>query len=91
MLEARLADCPGAAMVVDLDLGDLAIELIALAVRSGSVRVVAFGPHVATDALAAAREAGAHTVLARGAFATRLPQILTDLAGGGGGGAAKPG
>lgn len=43
------------------------------------VRIVAFGPHLETQALAAARAAGADEVLARGAFASRLPDILRHL------------
>lgn len=80
MLDARLEDCPVVGLIVDLELGELAIAIIARAVGWGPVRVVAFGPHVAVDALAAAREAGAWRVLARGAFADRLPQVLRDLA-----------
>lgn len=43
------------------------------------IRVLAFGPHVATDLLKAAREAGAHDVLPRGAFAANLNKILLKL------------
>lgn len=45
----------------------------------GAIRVVAFGPHVATDLLRAAREAGAHDVMVRGAFAARLGDVLRAL------------
>jgi hypothetical protein len=38
--------------------------------------VVAFGPHVETERLAAAREAGADEVLTRGAFTQQLPTLI---------------
>lgn len=83
MLEARLADSEVTALIVDLETGPLGPALIARAVEAGGIRVVAFGPHVDAAALSAAREAGAHRVLSRGAFAERLPQLLAELAGGG--------
>ncbi len=43
------------------------------------IRVVAFGPHVAVEHLRAAKRAGADTVLTRGAFHTRLPELLKAL------------
>jgi CheY-like chemotaxis protein len=43
---------------------------------AGAVKVVAFLSHVQADLAAAAREAGADQVLARSAFATRLPEIV---------------
>lgn len=83
MLESRLADASPVALLVDLEMGFTGIELIARAVAAGGLRVLAFGPHVATDALANARLAGADRVLSRGAFADRLPDLLRELAGGG--------
>ncbi|MEX2219762.1 MAG: hypothetical protein WD749_13495 [Phycisphaerales bacterium] len=87
MLRARLADCDVRAAIVDLDAPDVAIDLIrALRDPSGpaagrSVRIVAFGPHIATELFEQARAAGADAVLARGAFDRRLPEILAELAG----------
>jgi len=43
---------------------------------AASPRIVAFGPHVEADLLAAAREAGAGEVLARSAFSKKLPALL---------------
>lgn len=43
--------------------------------REGA-RIVAFGPHVETDALRDAREAGAHRVMARSAFVRELPSLV---------------
>jgi hypothetical protein len=90
MLRARLADSAPGALVVDLETGSLGIDLIRWAVSAGGLRVVAFGPHVEVDALSAAREAGAHRVLSRGAFADRLPDLLRELGGAGGAGQGSP-
>ncbi len=46
-----------------------------------SIRVVAFGPHVARERLQAARDAGADDVMPRGAFAAHLEDVLLRLAG----------
>jgi hypothetical protein len=103
MLEARLADSQPRALIIDLDSGPIAFELIRR-IRSGplsgatgsslpvpntlgtrstghpNIHILAFGPHVATDLFAAAKQAGADALLARGAFSARLPQILQQLA-----------
>ena len=80
MLEARLVDSPVRALIVDLEAGHVAIELI-LRAKSGPPRprVLAFGPHIDTASLDAARQAGADAVLARGAFNARLPDLLREL------------
>ena len=90
MLEARLADSPVSGFVADLDAGDRAIELIRLvrefeasqraSGRSAAIRILAFGPHVATDLLQQARDAGADDVLPRGSFDRNLPDLLLKLA-----------
>ena len=86
MLEARLADSPVAAMLVDLDAPEVAMQLIQrlrgeqAGERERSILIVAWGPHVAVDLLQAAKRAGANVVMTRGAFAGRLPEILTALA-----------
>jgi len=66
--------CPVA--IVDLEAaGASAPEAIGTLVRAGVV-VLAFGPHVRAEALAAARAAGA-VALPRSAFLARLPELLT--------------
>lgn len=93
MLAARLADSDVRALIVDLEAGDAALALIVQLREHGShsenpaaeppsVRVVAFGPHVDKDRLQAARDAGADAVYTRGAFADRLPDLLTALESG---------
>lgn len=44
-----------------------------------SVQIVAFGPHVDTEALRAAKSAGADAVMTRGAFNAKLPELLKQL------------
>lgn len=86
MLEARLADSPVKALVLDLDSPEVALAMIArlraptASPEHRAIRILAFGPHIAVDLLAAAKSAGADTVLTRGTFAARMPQLLPDLA-----------
>ncbi len=68
------------AVFVELTRDD-ALELIALAAgHTERPRIVAFGPHVDTDRLQAARERGANEVLPRGAFAAALPGLISPTA-----------
>ena len=96
MLRARLADSDVRAAIVDLDAPDVAFELIRTLRDPGgpaagrSIRIVAFGPHIATELLEQARAAGADAVLARGAFDRRLPEILAELGAAGGDGPGPP-
>lgn len=70
--------CPVA--VLDLDAcGEGAPAAIAALVRAGVV-VLAFGPHVRAEALAAARRAGA-VALPRSSFLARLPELLATALG----------
>jgi len=85
MLEARLADSPVKALIVDLEAGPVALEMVAR-LRGGAasdgdraVKIVAFGPHVQRDELDAARAAGADLVLTRGAFDQRLADLLITI------------
>ena len=72
---------------MDLDVPETALALVArlkgekAGASERGVRVVAFGPHVAVDDLHAAKAAGADAVMARGAFAGRMPEILKRLEG----------
>ena len=84
MLQARLGDSPVKALIVDLDAPEVALALIGhlRGQEAGkAIRVLAFGPHVAVDAFAAAKGAGADAVMARGGFAANLPRILQSLNG----------
>ena len=68
---------PGASMVlVDLE-AEAPIDAIERCrTMVPTPRIVAFGPHVREDLLAAAREAGADEVLPRSSFVARLPELL---------------
>jgi hypothetical protein len=85
MLRARLGDSPVKGMVVDLDAGEAAVDLIK-SLRGeptgAAVKVVAWGPHVEVALLGAAKAAGADAVMARGAFSRRLGEILVELEAG---------
>jgi len=86
MLEARLADSPVAALLLDLEKPDEAMAFIARLRGDGAteperaVKVLAWGPHVAVELLEQARAAGADVVMTRGAFDHKLPEVLTKLA-----------
>jgi len=47
-----------------------------------AARIVAFGPHVATDRLAEAREAGADLVVSRGEALESLPSVVDRVRSG---------
>ncbi|MEM9883581.1 MAG: hypothetical protein AAF800_11755 [Planctomycetota bacterium] len=87
MLQARLdrvddgkANDAVTCVVVDLELGDAAFDLIRLAAQhEARPKVIAFGPHVMVDALAGAERAGADLSMARGAFTAQLPEIVAQF------------
>lgn len=85
MLEARLADADPVALRLDLDAPDPALAMLAR-VRdparptSRRLKVLAWGPHVATDLLQKARDLGGDEVLTRGAFDHAMDDILPRLA-----------
>jgi len=72
------------ARIVFIDLDTRAADPVALISRlkegaaTRDARVVAFASHVRTDLIEAARTAGADRVLARGAFARLLPELVRD-------------
>ncbi|MBX3388776.1 MAG: hypothetical protein KF691_04915 [Phycisphaeraceae bacterium] len=90
MLEARLADSDVKALIVDLDVAETALQMVAkvkgqrgeVAEGQRNVRVLAFGPHVARDALSAAQAAGADEVMTRGGFDHNMDQVLLRLGAG---------
>lgn len=88
MLEARLADCPVRALMVDLDAPEIALNLInrikgpSAAPSERQIVTLAFGPHVALEAFDAAKRAGADRVLPRGALARGLHDWLLALSSG---------
>lgn len=86
MLEERLRDSTVRAVLVDLDAPEIALVLINrlrgpnATPTERSIRIVAYGPHIALGLFEDARKAGADHVLARGAFGRHLPDWLAALA-----------
>lgn len=84
MLRARLdqvddgkANGPVSVLMVDLDLGNAAFDLIAqAAAHPAPPRIIAFGPHVLATALAKAKDVGADAAMTRGAFTAQLPELI---------------
>lgn len=96
MLDARLADSPVRALMVDLDASEVALALIRRLREAGGgkpgedhpgtgITILAFGPHVSVELFQAARDAGADVCMARGGLAARMAEVLRRLAGSGGG------
>lgn len=87
MLEARLdrvddgkANDPVTCVMVDLELGEFAFDLIKRAAEhEAKPHVIAFGPHVMVGALAGAERVGADAAMARGAFTQRLPELIAEF------------
>lgn len=68
------------AVIVDLTIGEPALELIRLAkVHEASPTVIAFAPHVEMALMNAATKCGADQVMPRGAFSAQLPDLLQTL------------
>lgn len=86
MLRARLdreddgkVNEPVTCVMIDLEMGDHAFEMIKLAVNhEAKPRVIAFAPHVMTGAIAGAERVGADQVMARGSFTNQLPELITQ-------------
>ncbi len=76
------ANGPVHAIMVDLDLADTAIALIQQAKQHATPpAVIAFGSHVATDLLQAARAAGADDVLPRTRVYRQVARPVASLWG----------
>ena len=84
-LTERLSSNHDALVLIDLEAADLdPIHAIELCKQSEhQPRTIAFGSHVRTDLIGAARRAGADEVLARSGFVGRLPSMLQSVSGGG--------
>lgn len=64
-------------LLVDLDIGEPALQLIQQARASDAdLNIITWGPHVAVDLLNRAGQAGASDVMTRGSFASKLPEII---------------
>ncbi len=73
-----VADCR--MMVVDLEVPGLEIaSLIDEAKRQQQIHVIAYAPHVRTEKLAAARDAGCDLVVSRGQIMSDVESILRKI------------
>ena len=69
-----------ALLLIDLDLGEPALELIQQArSHDAELPIITWGPHVAVDLLNAAGQAGASEVMTRGSFTAKLPEIVQAI------------
>ena len=74
---------PVSAVVIDLALGDVAIDLLKRVKEHDSdVPVIAFGSHVDVERLESARSNGADMVMPRSQFTVQLPTLLERFGGG---------
>lgn len=86
MLHDRLSDSPVRGLIVDLDQPETALELVRAmrewekeAHAATALKIIAFGPHVEAESLAAALRMGANAALTRGAFHHKLADVITDI------------
>lgn len=71
---------PVSLLIVDLGLEETALQMIRQAKQADpALPVVAYGSHMLTDQLQAARTAGADQVMTNGNFSANLPTVLTTL------------
>lgn len=82
VLSGRLPDDDGPIAWVIVDLatrsGILDGLMDQIAARCPDAKVLAYGPHVQTERINAAREAGVPTVITRGQFDRALPELFGD-------------
>jgi CheY-like chemotaxis protein len=77
-----LCDCDTALVAIDLRTPELDVAAVVPSVRDRAkprAAVVACGPHVHTEALAAAAAAGCDEVITRGQFERRFDDLLAAL------------
>jgi CheY-like chemotaxis protein len=79
-LDERASGEPATLLIIDLSAPQLDVRSIVERFRTMSPegRIVAFGPHVHEQRLAAAREAGCDEVVSRGQFFAQAEAILGD-------------
>jgi CheY-like chemotaxis protein len=68
-------------LIVDLSMSTLDVASLVNELKAeggAATRVIAFGPHVHEQRLAAAREAGCDLVVSRGHFFSQLEKILAE-------------
>jgi DNA-binding NarL/FixJ family response regulator len=80
---AMLAEMPARLIVLDLGTRNLAVGETVPRIRElvPDAAIMAFGPHVHENLLAAARAAGCTLVVSRGQFHSRMDEYLTAYGG----------
>lgn len=79
-VSSREEDSAPDLVAVDLGAADAPARIERLRKLFPDARCVAFGSHVDREAFAAAREAGAHDAVARGAVAERVARMIAAAA-----------
>jgi CheY-like chemotaxis protein len=75
-LEARVSQAPPACVILDLGQAKLDIAGLVARLKAVDLFIVAYGSHVDTPTLRAARDAGCDIVLPRSKFVEELPAAL---------------
>ena len=76
-LLAKTAELKPDLVVLDMDRRGLAVNDVVTALKEAGVEVLCYVSHVREDLIAEARAAGADRVMARGAFAQRMNELLS--------------
>ncbi len=66
-------------VLIDLDVSDAAGAVASVRASGTGARIVAFAPHVETEAMASAGAAGADRVMVRGRFVRELPDLVKEV------------
>lgn len=84
-LEAKAQAADVALVMIDLETSRLDLPALVESLRHAqpAATILAFGPHVHTEALAAAHEAGCDIVISRGQFNAQLDELLKHYLAGG--------
>ena len=80
-IDGKLAEGVPTLVLLDLSMTGAAPAVLVPKLRASLpplARIMAFGPHVHTGLLAAAREAGCDVVVSRGEFHARIDEYLRD-------------
>jgi DNA-binding NarL/FixJ family response regulator len=76
-LLAKVAELKPDLVVIDMDRRGLAVSDVVSELKQSGVEVLCYVSHVREDLIAEACAAGADRVMARGAFAQRIRELLT--------------
>jgi len=77
-LPDKIGDSTFCMLVIDLELPGLNFDRLADYTLNDNVYTLAYAPHVKTDLIEQARQAGVNSVVSRGQFSQSFKAILTD-------------